>query len=238
MQQRLPSRLDPPIGFAHRGARAHAQENTIDAFQLALRLGATGLESDVWVTSDGVAVLDHDGVVRRWGRKVPIADVRRADLPSHIPSVAEMIDACPGEFQFSVDIKDPESIRPFIDALREASPDIEERTWICHPDWTLVATWRSLTHAKLVDSTRLARIKEGPERRATQLRDAGIEAINMHHTDWSGGLVTLFHRFDRYALAWDVQHDHFLDQILRMGVDGVFSDWVDRMVEALARQYG
>ena len=68
--------------------------------------------------------------------------------------------------------------------------------------------------------------------------DAGIEAINMHHTDWSGGLVTLFHRFDRYALAWDVQHDHFLDQILRMGVDGVFSDWVDRMVEALARQYG
>ena len=32
--------------------------------------------------------------------------------------------------------------------------------------------------------------------------------------------------------------DHFLDQILRMGVDGVFSDWVDRMVEALARQYG
>ena len=152
--------------------------------------------------------------------------------------IADMIDACPGNFHFSVDIKDPKSIRPFIDALREASPDIEERTWICHPDWTLVATWRSLTHAKLVDSTRLARIKEGPERRATQLRDAGIEAINMHHTDWSGGLVTLFHRFDRYALAWDVQHEHFLDQILRMGVDGVFSDWVDRMVEALARQYG
>jgi glycerophosphoryl diester phosphodiesterase len=210
VQQRLPSRLDPPIGFAHRGARAHADENTIEAFQLALRLGATGLESDVWVTADGVAVLDHDGLVRRRGRKVPISTVRRVDLPAHIPTVAEMIDACPGDHHFR----------------------------ICHPDWTLVATWRSLTHAKLVDSTRLARIKEGPERRATQLRDAGIEAINMHHTDWSGGLVTLFHRFDRFALAWDLQHDHFLDQSLRMGVDGVFSDWVDRMVEALRRQYG
>ena len=65
VQQRLPSRLDPPIGFAHRGAKAHAPENTIAAFQLALRLGATGLESDVWLTAEGIPVLDHDGVVRR-----------------------------------------------------------------------------------------------------------------------------------------------------------------------------
>ncbi|MDQ1372669.1 MAG: glycerophosphoryl diester phosphodiesterase, partial [Actinomycetota bacterium] len=53
--------LRPPIGFAHRGARAHAPENTLEAFQLALKLGATGLESDVWLTHDGVPVLDHDG---------------------------------------------------------------------------------------------------------------------------------------------------------------------------------
>ena len=63
----MPDRLDPsvpPIGFAHRGARAHAPENTLEAFALALRLGATGLESDAWLTADGEVVLDHDGVVR------------------------------------------------------------------------------------------------------------------------------------------------------------------------------
>ena len=76
MQQRLPSLLDPPIAFAHRGAKAHAPENTIEAFTLALRLGATGLESDVWLTSDGVPVLDHDGVVRARLRSRPIATVR------------------------------------------------------------------------------------------------------------------------------------------------------------------
>src|SRR5436189_6205813 len=48
-----PSLIDPPIGFAHRGARAHAPDNTIEAFSLALRLGATGLETDLWLTSDG-----------------------------------------------------------------------------------------------------------------------------------------------------------------------------------------
>ena len=57
-----PLRVRAPIGFAHRGARAHAPENTLAAFSLALEMGATALESDVWLTADGVAVLDHDGV--------------------------------------------------------------------------------------------------------------------------------------------------------------------------------
>ena len=67
---RVPTRLPSLVraarsAFAHRGARAHAPENTIEAFALALRLGATGLESDVWLTADGEAVLDHDGSVGR-----------------------------------------------------------------------------------------------------------------------------------------------------------------------------
>src|SRR3954469_24335287 len=81
MQQRLPSLLDPPIAFAHRGAKAHAPENTIEAFALALRLGATGLEGDVGLTSDGVPVLDHDGVVRARLRSRPIAGLARDQLP-------------------------------------------------------------------------------------------------------------------------------------------------------------
>ena len=82
MQQRLPSLLDDPIAFGHRGARAHAPENTLAGFELALRLGATGLESDVWITADGIAVLDHDGVVKRsLGRKRPIGEMTRAALP-------------------------------------------------------------------------------------------------------------------------------------------------------------
>jgi len=93
MPEPLPSLRMPPIGFAHRGARADAPENTIEAFTLARRLGATGLESDVWLTADGEAVLDHDGVVRSGVRRRPIGGVRRADLPSHIPTLAELYDA-------------------------------------------------------------------------------------------------------------------------------------------------
>ena len=66
----------------------------------------------------------------------------------------------------------------------------------------------------------------------------GIDAINMHQSDWTGGLTTLFHRFDRYALSWDLQHERVLHDGFRMGVDGVFSDWVDRMMEAFRAEIG
>src|SRR5215210_1650844 len=102
MPTRLTSLLRPPIGFAHRGARAHAPENTLEAFALALRLGATGLESDVWLTADGEAVLDHDGVVGGL-RKRRIASIDRADLPGHIPTLAELFEECGTDFELSLD---------------------------------------------------------------------------------------------------------------------------------------
>jgi len=118
VQQRLPSLLDDPIAFGHRGARAHAPENTLAGFELALKLGATGLESDVWVTSDGIPVLDHDGVVRKsLGRTRPIAELHRAALPSHIPSLAELIDRCGTGYHLSLDLKDAVSGQAVIDVV-------------------------------------------------------------------------------------------------------------------------
>ena len=65
--------------------------------------------------------------------------------------------------------------------------------------------WRGRNdEVRLVDSTRLDRAKEG-ERRAATLAAKGIDAVNMHHLDWTGGLTTLFHRFGVLCFAWDAQ---------------------------------
>jgi len=53
----------PTIGFAHRGARDRAPDNSLEGFSLALELGAGDLEGDVWLTADGLPVLDHDGLI-------------------------------------------------------------------------------------------------------------------------------------------------------------------------------
>jgi glycerophosphoryl diester phosphodiesterase len=234
----LPSLLDPPILFAHRGGRAHASENTIAAFELGLRLGATGLESDAWLTADGIAVLDHDGRVRSGLRRRPIAGYTRAELPAHVPTLAELYATCGSEFHLSLDVKDKAAFDTIIEVAQAADNDPLSRLWLCHSNLDTLVGWRArCADVRLVNSTRLQHLPRGPERRAAELAASGIDAINLHHSDWSGGLTTLFHRFERLAFAWDAQHERVLRGLLRMGIDGVYSDWVDRMVDVLRARY-
>ena len=51
--------------FAHRGASAYAPENTMEAFELAAKQGADGIELDVHVTKDGEVVVTHDEKIDR-----------------------------------------------------------------------------------------------------------------------------------------------------------------------------
>lgn len=241
MQQRLPSLLDPPITFAHRGARAHAPENTLEAFELALRLGASGLESDVWLTADGVAVLDHDGVVKKGVRKRPISEFERTELPAHIPSLFELLERCGTGYSLSLDLKDPESAPEIVDVISRFDVSMLERTWLCEPGLNRVIELRELfgeSPIRLLQTTRLERIKGTPERRADYLARHRIDGINLHRTDWNGGLVALFHRFGLHAFGWDMQQEHELRDGLRMGLDAVYSDRVDVMTDAFREEIG
>jgi glycerophosphoryl diester phosphodiesterase len=239
VQQRLPSLLDPPIGFAHRGARAHAPENTMEAFDLAIRLGATGLESDAWLTADGEIVLDHDGVVGGRLRRRPITEVLCAQLPESIPALSQLLLAHGLEQQLSLDVKDVAAARPIIEMVHRLLPDRAEAIWLCHPDHRVLADLiEEAGGINLVHSTRLNRLETSPEMHAATLARIGIRAVNLHHTEWSGGLVALFHRFGVVTFGWDMQFEHILRTGLRMGLDGVFSDHVDVMVDAFRAEIG
>lgn len=227
--------MRPPIAFAHRGARAHARENTLEAFELALRLGATGLESDVWLTSDGVPVLDHDGIVGRLRRR-RIADLRHEELPGHIPALADVFSSFGTDFELSLDVKDPAAGPEAVKAAMAADPTMPDRLWLCDDDIDRLVSWRDVSpHVRLVMSTRLSRMAQGAERLAARMKSEGVDAVNLHHSDWSGGNVTLFHRFKVLAFGWDAQFDRILDALLTMGIDAVYSDHVDRMTDALER---
>jgi glycerophosphoryl diester phosphodiesterase len=161
----------------------------------------------------------------------------RCDLPSYIPTLGDLYEKCGTAFELSLDIEHVEAGPVVMRVAEEAGA--ASRLWMCY--WTIktLVEWRSLNNnVKLVNSTRLARLKDGPERRAALLADEGVEALNLHYRDWNGGLTTLLHRFDRYAFAWDAQHTRILQDLLRMGIDGVYSDHVDRMMLAINRPEG
>lgn len=68
--------MGKPKIIAHRGASGYAPENTMAAFELALEMGADGIETDVHLTRDGELVLTHDPIL---GRTSP----GRGELKNH-----------------------------------------------------------------------------------------------------------------------------------------------------------
>lgn len=56
---------DRTLNIAHRGGALEAPENTLYAFEHAMRVGADALELDVWITADGHLVAIHDPTVDR-----------------------------------------------------------------------------------------------------------------------------------------------------------------------------
>lgn len=221
-----------PITFAHRGGAAHRRENTLDAFDHARALGATGLESDVRLSGDGIPVLVHDRTVRRGLRWRRVEATEAADLGElDVPTLAGLYERVGTQPHLSLDVKVAAAGIPSVEVARNVGGDAVSRLWLCSPDLEVLTAIRSFDPVvHLVHSTTRTAVDHRLERHAAMLADAGIDAFNLHRSEWSRGLVVLFHRFDVKAFAWDTQEVRHLREVLSYGVDAVYSDHVDRMV--------
>jgi glycerophosphoryl diester phosphodiesterase len=226
-----------PITFAHRGARLLQPENTIPAFRAALEAGARGLETDAWLSVDGEVVLTHD--VRVGGPlfglwKLRVSHASAARLARHgVPQLTELFAELGSAYDLSIDIKNPDAAQPIIDIVRRVGDPA--RTWLCSPHLDELRALRAdATDVRLVHSTPRRRLPDSLERHAADLAAAGLDAMNLRHSEWTKGLVALFHRFDLRAFAWDVQEVRHLRAMLEIGIDAVYCDHVERMVATVA----
>ncbi len=230
-------RTGPPIGFAHRGARAERRENTLDAFWRARQLGASGLESDAWISAEGEVVLDHDGTTGPLWRRRPIAAQRRAALPGHIPSLAELYTRVGSDFELSLDVKDPAALQPILVAADGAAA--RDRLWLCYGDPALLAQWRPVVGpARLVLSTSIGRRTDGLDTRLRSLRDDGVDALNLHRREWSPARVAAVHAAGLCGFGWDAQTGRDIVGLLDAGIDGVYSDHVDVLMASIRSRAG
>lgn len=130
--------LPRPLLFAHRGASRVAPENTLEAFDMAARLGAQVLEMDVHATADGEVVVLHDAALNRTTdgsgpvRAIPYAQLAQLDAgckfrTAHgaspfkgrgvvVPRLEDVLRSFP-RMAFNIEIKaaDPRLIRQVLD---------------------------------------------------------------------------------------------------------------------------
>ncbi len=116
------------LNIAHRGFTKDFPDNTLEAFQAAIELGADGVEFDVRETADGHFVIFHDAELN--GEE--IASVSLAELQSvrlggkyRIPTLEETLELCRGRTKMMVEVKNVASLDRFLSLLKEKS-DLED----------------------------------------------------------------------------------------------------------------
>lgn len=105
--------------IAHRGYHAAAPENTLAAFEAAIMVGASGIETDVRISRDGVPVLIHDRVI---ASGETVADLTRTELEQavghEIPTLDEALECFPGVL-WNVEIKTIQALSTVIKVLEK-----------------------------------------------------------------------------------------------------------------------
>jgi glycerophosphoryl diester phosphodiesterase len=222
--------------FGHRGACGHAPENTVRSVRKALELGADGVEVDVQI-ADGELVVIHDNTLDRTtnghGRlaKKSFAYLRSLDAGSgeRIPTLAEIFNAVNRRAVINVELKGANTAAPVSALIAEY---VNRRSW-SYDDF-------------LISSFDLARIREAkqwcPEIRIGALimrRPRGLakfaEALGMWSLHVSRRCVTPklvadAHRRGLKVFIFTINEPGEIARMKTLGVDGVFSDFPERVV--------
>jgi len=240
-----------PLAFVHRGGAGDATENTAEAFQRAVDLGFTHLETDVRATLDGVAVAFHDESLDRiTDRRGPVAEVSWPELRSArltgAGSVSRLDDLL-GDFPdrcFNIDIKDLRAVGPLAAAVRRHRAH----------DRVLVA---SFSERRL----RAARDALGPSV-ASALGPRGVAAIRVAS---AGGPIRALphgrgiaaqvpermglplvdrrfvdeaHRRGVQVHVWTVNEPARMHALLDLGVDGIVTDRPQSLIDVWRERGG
>jgi glycerophosphoryl diester phosphodiesterase len=208
------------IVFAHRGSpRSRDEQNTLAAFERALALGATGLESDIALTADGVPVLYHP---RLLSGRLRVGRLTRDDLPPEIPSLSALYERCGTEYQLSLDMGAPDAVEAVVAAADRYAA--RSRLWLTYWRLPTLARWRvRWPDVHLVYPT----FPLGPRRIQAlmeRLRSQDADALNVHHHFCTPGLAAHVHASGLQLFAWGVRRDDQIGRLERAGIDGVFCD--------------
>ena len=156
-------------------------------------------------------------------------DLSPPDADGYRRVSADLYRELGADYELSIDLKDA-SVGTLVVDLARAEGD-PRRLWVCSPSRRVLRELRAGgDDVRLVHSTGRRYIRDSMERHAADLAASGIDAINLHHSEWTAGLVSLFHRFGLKAFAWDTQEVRNIRAVLRMQIDAVYCDRTDRMV--------
>lgn len=234
--------------IGHRGASGHAPENTMAAFRKAVALGATFIETDLQLSRDARFVAIHDDTVNRTTNgqgKVhdqTLGVLRQLDAGAwfgsefageRVPTLEEILEfAKRNDVVFYLELKPTGSWggeHALIGALRD-SGEIA-RVVVISFDHAILAGLRkiepTLMTGVLYDGQISNPLKVAVDMGARQVVVRG-DLVTPH-------MIEAAHKQDLQVVCWTVNHPAHIRLLATAGVDGIMSDYPDRIVAALKK---
>lgn len=235
--------------IAHRGASGYAPENTVAAFRKAVAMGASFIETDLQLSRDARFVAIHDDTVDRTTgvrgsvHNLTLAELRRLDAGSwfgsefageRIPTLEEVLDfAKQHDVVFYLELKPTGSWggeHALIGALRE-SGEIA-RTVVISFDASILAAVRKI-EPTLMTGLLFDGQLEDPLGRAVEI---GARQVVARSDLVTPRMLGQARRRDLQVVCWTVNHPAHMRLLIAAAVDGIMTDYPDRLAAAVAKR--
>jgi glycerophosphoryl diester phosphodiesterase len=240
-----------PWIIGHRGAPGHAPENTMASFRRAVELGATFIETDLRLSHDARFVAMHDATLDRTSngrglvRDFTLAQLRELDAGSwygsefageRIPTLEEILDfAREADVVFYLEIKHEAGWgvhHGVAAALRAANEPA--RTVVISFDSSMLRNLRSLDAGVL-----MGLLFENPIANVVEkAQQVGARQICPRADLVTAQLLSEAQDAGLQVATWTVNEPSQMDALISMGVNGIMTDYPDRLRDAVNRARG
>ena len=206
--------------IAHRGASAFEQENTLKAFDLAFKLGASWLETDVQRSKDGALVLYHDYILKN-GKK--IADCTFEYLQKYnVPALSDLLKITPENFTLNLEIKNDNNIYPEIE--KQILTEIKKAKNI-KKEQILISSFSVQSLQKMRASDK--QISIGVLTRDFDIKiplSLQAKSVNIGTKRVNKNIVDICHKNGLKVLVYTVNDLQTYGKLKQWSTDGIFSD--------------
>lgn len=233
--------LPQPIIFAHRGACAHAPENTLAAFELALAQRADAIELDVKLSADGQAVVIHDPTVDRttdgFGRvrDLTLAQLKALDAGSsfsekyrgeRIPTLAEVFESVGQRTFINVELTNYTTPRDdLVETVCALLRKFNLQKRVIFSSFLASNLTRAAAYLPEVPRGLLAMNGLlGAWARSFGFAFGKYQALHPYLKDVTPQQVQRVHRLQRRIHVWTVNLEEDMRQLFQWNVDGIFTD--------------
>ena len=235
------NQLPTPVIIAHRGASAHAPENTIAAFRLAVEQRADAIELDAKLASDGHVVVIHDQTVDRTttasGRvsQMTTYDLTKLDAGSHfdcifkgepIPTLEQVFDLFGKHIYINVELTNYESrMDDLPEKVAQLVNDYHLHERILFSSFNPIALIRIRRLLPEVPIGLLAHSGHmGLWARSWLGRMMQYHSLNPEFQDVNRNLIETAHKHNRRVYVYTVNERKEMERLFALKADGIFTD--------------